>query len=141
MTNIGSLKRGPENDASIFCRFSDRKSLSPSSRISGSAAAMIERAPNTLSDEDLFSFSLSLLPCPPNLYLARALSLSTQHVIEKRKIDVFNGNADAELCAAPLASSAGHCSISNNDLEMPRIMTKFTMRSPAAKREIHARGY
>jgi hypothetical protein len=76
MTNIGSLKRGPENDACIFCRFSDRKSLSQQNQsvASAAAAAMIERAPNTLSDVDLFSFSL-LRSTMSAKYLSLSLSL------------------------------------------------------------------
>jgi hypothetical protein len=65
-------------------------------RLAAAAAAMIERAPNTLSDVDLFSFSLLRSTMSAK---SLSLSLSTQHVIEKRKIDVFNGNADVELCA------------------------------------------
>jgi hypothetical protein len=137
MTNIGSLKRGPENDACIFCRFSDRKSLSQQNQsVALAAAAMIERAPNTLSDVDLFSFSLL-----QSTMSAKSLSLSLPpSMLLRREKLMFSMGMLMRNCAprSPMASSAGHCSISNNNLEMPRIMTKFTMRSPAGKREIHA---
>lgn len=88
----------------------------------------------------IFSLFLSFQePCPPNL----SLSFSPPSMLLRREKLMFSMGMLMRNCAprSTMASSAGHCSISNNNLEMPRIMTKFTMRSPAGKRKIHARIY